>query len=168
MFSTSRDRTLEAPDISSVGLRGYFPERTRFQQAFAKSEDSTSRTSNLSRRRERETISDGHFLHCPTRESLWRIDLSANNPPSSGAPARSPFRRSFFFFFFLFFFLKLSTFASISSEESTLLAWPTWRIDLGTNPSISVAARLRIDLAPKVSTQSQFRSRGCMLLAPGP
>ena len=59
VFRANRDRTLEAPDISSVGLRRYFPEQTRFRQAFAKSEDSTSRTSNLWTRRERDTMSDG-------------------------------------------------------------------------------------------------------------
>ena len=55
----NRNPTLGAPDISSVGLRQYFPEQTRFRQASAKSEDSTSRTSNLWTRPERDTMSDG-------------------------------------------------------------------------------------------------------------
>ena len=102
-FRANRDRTLEAPDILSVGRRGYFPKRTRFHQAFAKSENSTTRTSNLGRRRKRDTMSDRHFLHCPTRESLWGINLSTKNPPSSWAAAQSFFRRPIFSFFFVFF-----------------------------------------------------------------
>ena len=129
-------------------------------------------------------MSDRHFLHCPTRESLWGINLSTKNPPSSWAADQSFFRRPIFSFFFRFFpprwplsfrsfffsFLPTRTRAPMLGIRTTAQMFGRGY----TIPSTKqIVRRAEVRLAfestspPKVPTQSQFRSRGCMLLAPG-